>query len=432
MSEMEVEEPMEEEDALALAVEEAKGLPADLAIAKYKEAIVGYEERVKDEVGTKLKEEAIMALARVLAAGSRFDEIVELLTLANGPFFEQIARAKTAKIVRNLLDIVAEGSLELQAELCTRVIAWCRAEKRTFLRQRVESRMVAVDYERGRYDEALSLVTRLLAELKKLDDKQMLVETHLVESKIHAALRNVPKAKAALTAARTNGNAVYVGPKLQAQLDEMSGTLHCEESDYATSYSYFLEAFEGYDSMEDTLRATKCLKYMLLCQILNDKAKPMQQSAKHQVKYAGPDLDSMAQVAKAAKARSLRDFELTTQKYHDQLMADLLIKHHLDQLYDHILEMNLSKIVEPFSRVEIDHIATLIELPVFKVEKKLAQMILDKKLTGTLDTQCLHISELDADSVDPSYDAALTVIKNMDDVVTSLFKRADALLETNA
>jgi 26S proteasome regulatory subunit N6 len=48
----------------------------------------------------------------------------------------------------------------------------------------------------------------------------------------------------------------------------MSGTLHCEEADYDTAYSYFLEAYEAYDSLEDKVSATRCLKYMLLCRIL--------------------------------------------------------------------------------------------------------------------------------------------------------------------
>lgn len=84
-------------------------------------------------------------------------------------------------------------SLDIQVSLCKDVVAWCVVEKRTFLRQRIEAKLANLLLQQKQPTVALTLIDSLLFELKKLDDKQMLTEVHLTESRIYHVLQNIPK-----------------------------------------------------------------------------------------------------------------------------------------------------------------------------------------------------------------------------------------------
>ncbi|THG07665.1 hypothetical protein TEA_009614 [Camellia sinensis var. sinensis] len=379
----------------------------------------------------RIKEKAISNLSDLLREQNRAEELRSLLTQLR-PFFSLIPKAKTAKIVRGIIDAVAKipGTSDLQISLCKEMVQWTRAEKRTFLRQRVEARLAALLMESKEYSEALALLSVLIKEVRRLDDKLLLVDIELLESKLHFSLRNLPKAKAALTAARTAANAIYVPPDQQGTIDLQSGILHAEEKDYKTAYSYFYEAFEAFNALEDP-RAIYSLKYMLLCKIMVNQADDVAgilSSAKVGLQYQGPEVDAMKAVAHAHAQRSLKLFETALRDFKAQLEEDPIVHRHLSSLYDTLLEQNLCRLIEPFSRVEIAHIAELIELPVEHVEKKLSQMILDKKFAGTLDqgAGCLIIFE--DPKPDAIYPATLETISNIGKVVDSLYVRSAKIM----
>jgi 26S proteasome regulatory subunit N6 len=89
----------------------------------------------------------IYRLSKLHTQRKEFADVMNILK-SNNTFFAVIPKARTAKIVRNMLDIVATvpDSLSIQVSLCRDVIDWCKLEKRTFLRQRIESRVSGYSY----------------------------------------------------------------------------------------------------------------------------------------------------------------------------------------------------------------------------------------------------------------------------------------------
>merc|ERR1711983_552359 len=187
-----------------------------------------------DEETLKARETVIMDIGKKFRDDGNAKELENMIKMIR-PFTKLLSKAKAAKLIRGLVDMYLDmetgggvsSTRAVQAvELCKECIQWATEEKRIFLRQALEARLIGLFYDVGKYQEALADGARLLKELKKLDDKNLLVEVQLLESKTYHALSNLPKA-------RTAANSIYVPPKVQGALDLQSGILHAsEEKDF--------------------------------------------------------------------------------------------------------------------------------------------------------------------------------------------------------
>ncbi|KAI9746019.1 MAG: 26S proteasome regulatory subunit rpn6 [Claussenomyces sp. TS43310] len=401
------------------------------AEAQFKE-ILSKAPTATSDAAVREYETALVSLGELYQNERKTNELVDLITKSR-TVLSSFAKAKTAKLVRQLLDLLAKipNSTDTQIAVTKSCIEWATSERRGFLRQNLETRLVGLYMAKQSYYDALTLINGLLKELKRLDDKLVLVEVQLLESRVYHALGNVAKGRAALTSARTSAASVYTPPLLQAGLDMQSGMLHAEDKDFNTAFSYFIEALDGYHTQDLPEKATATLQYMLLCKImlnLNDDINQLMAS-KQATKYAGKNLEAMKAVARAHSNRSLEEYEKALGDYRYELGSDAFIRNHLRRLYDSMLEQNLIKVIEPFSRVEIDHIAKMVGLDTQQVERKLSQMILDKVIIGVLDQGAGCLIIFDETERDQGYDAALSTIEKLSSVVDVLYTNQASMLE---
>lgn len=213
-------------------------------------------------------EEIINAIAQIYVQQGT-PEKFQLILNNSANAFTFFSKPRAAKIIKSLIDKAAlvPKSENVQIDLCHYLIKWCEDQKRTYLKHRIELRLASLMLNTGKTDEALNIIEPILSEVRKADDKHLLVELYLIEAKINHKIKNFAKAKASLTACRAASNQVYCQPLLIADIDMTSGIIYCQDKNFKSAYSYFFEAFEAFVASEDS-KAVTAFKYMILCKIM--------------------------------------------------------------------------------------------------------------------------------------------------------------------
>lgn len=462
----------------------------DRATARqYLERILNLDVEEDDVEAIQAKEMSIYQFMKLLVVAKEGERLIHLLQYEVRPLFSLLPKVKTTKIMRQIFDAIVECRVPLdrQEEVCRDSIQWARRERRTFLRHRLELRLVEMIFKSratthtldadgvsvvligsptsssqgspnsaigaelplgssanssqnnsmgtasskgtipgNRIMEALQLIQTVLKELRRLDDRTLLLEAHLLESQIHYACRNVSRARAALVCARTTASSIYCSPLFQAQIDLQSGLLHMEEHDYRTAYSYFYEAFEGFHSLGDeAVLARQALRYLVLSKVFSgsqDDVNTLLQSS-HVLAYNGPELKTLRSIAEAYFKSDTHLFNTILQKEQERCTAasssakgineeepllaagaplsvlqDEVVHRELTDMYDTLTERHLLKLILPYHRVQIDYLADLLHQDYADVELRISQLILDKQIHGIVDQEhrCLCIFD-DAD-----------------------------------
>ncbi|XP_076048914.1 uncharacterized protein LOC143029797 [Oratosquilla oratoria] len=312
--------------------------------------------------------------------------------------------------------------------LCLKAVEWAKDHKNMNLRHELEVTLMTLYFNTGHLKEAEAAATTLFNETKKLQDKEKTVKACLVLSRAYHAMGNVSKARSNLTTAKTEAIKIYTPPDLQAQLDLQSGILQVAEGkDMETAFSYFKEASTSFASKT---KRSQALKYMVLTKVLLGRPEEGEKAVKIPAHLDDLDVgvEAMLAVSQAACKSSLQDFREARKQYKENLEGDHVIAGVLEELYTTMMERNLKSIIKPYKRMQIPFVAECIGLPREEVERRLSQMILDKRVQAKLDHRddCLYI--YDEGDEDQTYNNLLEIISTLEKTLNLLNQRAKKLL----
>lgn len=166
----------------------------------------------------------------------------------NEAFFSVLPQAKTAKLVRSILERLSQEvkDLDVLYRIFSIYRSWCETKKRTFLRLRMELKIAILLILRMNYTEAIAMLDKLQHEVKDLEDKPLLLDIHLVQAKVSLLVRNLVRMKIAISSAKNIATKINTPTYVTAEIDLLSGLLYLGEKDYRAAYSYFFEAYEGF------------------------------------------------------------------------------------------------------------------------------------------------------------------------------------------
>ncbi|GKT32239.1 hypothetical protein ADUPG1_006433 [Aduncisulcus paluster] len=287
--------------------------------------------------------------------------------------------------------------------------------------------------ERKDHEKALAIVTELITELRKQDNKQLSIRVLLLESQIHLALMGISKSKASLLAARGQAQQLYVEPATQMALDRQSGLLAIESGDFDSAFSYLFESFNNLIEVETSDEEMRELLHLLLiCKIgakRNDDI-PTLLATKSVAKFCDISVDLLCSLGNAYAQDQLHVFvEHKATADSKKLFEFPSISRVLTNMERELLESHILTAVRPYTRVSVKKIAKIADLEEDFVESKLSELILDGRLPGVIEQESGFLVLQKEEGDDPLYSEVISVIDDFTELVSVLERRVTKNLE---
>lgn len=346
------------------------------------------------------RENYVYTMVEKLLTCENYEETLHVLTSLQDNW-KDLSIARLTKIIKNILNRCNINHENYQGILLLLKGLIQKYETKNMLKHDLQCRLIYAYIVGGMYKESLDLIKEITDVLKKFDDKVNMIKIFIYESQVYYYLKNIEMAKSSLTTARSMAVSVACPQELQAQIDLLNGVFLIDDGCFDSAVGYFVESIEGFLMNNHFEEAKQPLRYLILCKILSRKFDEIKGIFKSKyiiklVENTNSDevVDILKKIAEVSKNRDIISYKNILNK-HKILENDIFINKHLFYYYNELFSQNILKIIEPYSHIKIEFIASKLQLDKMLIEDKLRMMILDKTINGILDhkTQCLILFE---------------------------------------
>jgi COP9 signalosome complex subunit 2 len=286
------------------------------------------------------------------------------------------------------------------------------------------------------YKQALSLLKTLHSCCQSGDGRDdtknkgsELMEIYALRLMIAIKTKDTPKLKELYEKTRRL-NCPLKNPVSQCILRECWGKMFGDQGQWTRAYMEFWSAFLAYQEIYDSQGAKRCLKYLLMANMLAKGEQNPMAARELRVFANDPEITPILQLRQAYEQRDVEAFGKCLTAFYQT--ADEFIQAHMNSTVYEFQRLAALKILKSYKRIRITDLAAKLHQSLEDTEGVLMQLILDGHLAGKIDQVggILDLSEgsgsggIDADKYDSLNQLSALLKSQQDEMVQPTAGRA--------
>mmetsp|Transcript_23381 Transcript_23381/g.58470 ORF Transcript_23381/g.58470 Transcript_23381/m.58470 type:complete len:442 (+) Transcript_23381:166-1491(+) len=173
--------------------------------------------------------------------------------------------------------------------------------------------------------------------------------------------------------------------RITSVIHECGGKMYMLQRDWMNAYADFFQAFKDYNDVGRSAKACQCLKYLVLANMLskasiNPFEDPLARAMQEQ-----PEVQAILSLMTASQSRNLKAFETVIAENEQYIAGDAFLSPYVEELRHNIRTEVILHLIKPYTDVSLEFISEELEVSVDDVEGLIVGLILDGKITGSLD-----------------------------------------------